>query len=72
VKSCTGAAFAEVLAALHADAAAQEALVQRALAIVREHASLEAYVHCLEDLLRRAASTRASSAMPSPCPTSLE
>jgi glycosyltransferase involved in cell wall biosynthesis len=55
VRACTGEAFAEALAALHRDAAAQEALVRRALGIVREHASLEAYVLGLEELLRRVA-----------------
>ncbi|WP_158621684.1 glycosyltransferase family 4 protein [Corallococcus aberystwythensis] len=59
VKPCTGEAFAETLTALHRDAAAQEALVQRALDIVRRHASLDAYVRCLEKLLRRAAATAA-------------
>ncbi len=54
VGACTGEAFAEALAALHADAAAQEALVRRALDIVREHASLDAYVHRLEEFLRLA------------------
>ena len=55
VKACTGEAFAEALEALHSDEAAQEALVRRALDIVREHASLDAYVHRLEDLLRSVA-----------------
>ncbi|WP_158624472.1 glycosyltransferase family 4 protein [Corallococcus sp. CA041A] len=55
VKACTGEAFAEALAALHRDAAAQEVLVQRALDIVREHASLDAYVRGIEELLLDAA-----------------
>ncbi|RKI06257.1 glycosyltransferase family 1 protein [Corallococcus sp. AB030] len=55
VKACTGEAFAEALAALHRDAAAQEVLVQRALDIVREHASLDAYIRGIEELLLDAA-----------------
>lgn len=53
--ACTGAAFAAEIAALHGDAAAQEALVARALAVVRAHGSLDGYARALEGQLEDAA-----------------
>ncbi|WP_224242669.1 glycosyltransferase family 4 protein [Hyalangium gracile] len=55
VPACSGEAFADALTALRGDPAAQEAIVQRALEVVRAHASLDAYVRCLEGQLRHAA-----------------
>lgn len=54
VPACSGEAFAEALHALHDAPAEQEALVTRALEVVRTQASLDAYVLRLEDELRRA------------------
>ena len=55
VSACSGDAFADGLLALHRDPGAQQALVTRALGIVTEHASLDAYVRGLEAELLRAA-----------------
>lgn len=54
VPVCSGEAFADELSALRGDQAAQEALVKRALDVVRAHARLDDYVQCLEGQLRHA------------------
>jgi glycosyltransferase involved in cell wall biosynthesis len=55
VPVCSGEAFADEISALSGNPAAQEALIQRALEVVRAHASLDTYVRCLEGQLRQAA-----------------
>jgi glycosyltransferase involved in cell wall biosynthesis len=55
VPTCSGEAFADAIAALGGDPAAQEVIVKRALEVVRAHANLDAYVKCLEGQLRHAA-----------------
>jgi glycogen(starch) synthase len=57
--ACTSESLADALASLYRAPEAQEALVTRALGIVRAHASLEVYVQGLEDVLRQAATRRA-------------
>jgi glycogen(starch) synthase len=54
VTACSGEAFADAISALRGEPAEQAALVQRALDIVRAHASLDTYVKCLEGQLRQA------------------
>jgi len=54
VTVCSGEAFADEISALGGDRAAQEAAVKRALEVVRAHASLDAYVKCVEGQLRQA------------------
>ncbi|WP_375770445.1 glycosyltransferase family 4 protein [Archangium gephyra] len=57
--ACRSGFLADELASLHRAPEAQEALVTRALGIVRAHASLETYVQGLEDVLRQAARRQA-------------
>jgi glycosyltransferase involved in cell wall biosynthesis len=54
VPVCSGTAFADEISALCDDRAAQEAVVKRALEVVRTHACIDAYVKCLEGQLRQA------------------
>jgi glycosyltransferase involved in cell wall biosynthesis len=54
VPACSGEAFADAISGLCGDPASQEAIVNRALEVVRAHASLDAYVKCLEGQLRQA------------------
>ncbi|HEX8698353.1 MAG TPA: glycosyltransferase family 4 protein [Myxococcaceae bacterium] len=69
VPICSGEAFADELSALSSNPAAQEALVQRALDVVRAHASLDTYVRCLEGQLRQAVRRSFSAGPPlSPAP----
>jgi glycosyltransferase involved in cell wall biosynthesis len=57
--ACTGEFLADELSSLYRAPEAQEALVTRALRVVRAHASLETYAQGLEDVLRQAARRRA-------------
>ncbi len=57
-RACSGEAFADAFQELAADPAAQEALVTRALDVVREHGSIDAYVRRLEVELAGAVTAR--------------
>ncbi len=67
VPDCSGQAFADEISRLSGDTAAQQALIQRALEVVRAHASLDAYVRCLEGQLRQA--SRRGVAIGAPIPS---